>query len=103
VAWVATNRLAPGRPNLQLVASPAGGLLGGLVLAAVGGPAPGHWAGFGLVVGLVLGLASRSHDLIVTDVSEGQSRDTRPLKSTMLFGFGFALAVALQLQRWIAG
>ena len=102
VAWVAINRLAPGRPNLQFVASPVGGLLGGAVLTAI--QPPGPWLVLGGVTGFVLGLASRSHDLIVSDVITDRAAvlDDRPLKSTMMFGFGFVLAVVLQLWQWLA-
>jgi hypothetical protein len=108
VAWVAASRLWPGRPSLQLVASPLGGAVGGALATALGGDLPpGRWSLLGAMAGFVLGLASRGHDLIVSDVTDaGGDRaaraEGRPLKSTMLFGFGLVLAVVLPLQQWLA-
>jgi hypothetical protein len=91
IAWVSGHR-ATGRERLQLLASPLGGLLGGLAVAALVPGLPGQlMAVLGLGVGIGIGFGSRAYNLIVADVTGEQERQR---KGTMLFGFGLALALA---------
>jgi hypothetical protein len=90
VAWLAARR-ASGRVRIMLVAAPAGGAVGG-VLVPLLWPAvaiPGLPA-VSCAIGLGLGAGCRAHTLIVADVT-GEPEQQR--KGTMLFGFGVALAV----------
>jgi hypothetical protein len=90
IAWVLGRRTIQ-RERLQLLASPIGGLLGGIAVAALVPALPARllWP-LGLAIGVGLGFGSRAYSLIVADVT-GEA--TRQLKGTMLFGFGLALAV----------
>jgi hypothetical protein len=91
IAWVG-GRLALGRERLQLLASPLGGMLGGLAVAALMPALPrGLMVVLGLGVGIGIGFGSRAYNLIVADVTGEQERQR---KGTMLFGFGLALALA---------
>jgi hypothetical protein len=90
IAWVAGRRTLQ-RERLQLLASPLGGLLGGVAVAALVPTLPPHLlAPLGLGIGVGLGFGSRAYHLIVADVT---GEEARQLKGTMLFGFGLALAV----------
>jgi hypothetical protein len=93
ITWVVGRRLLK-RERLQLLASPIGGLLGGLLVGALAALPRVPLLLLGLGVGVGLGFGSRAYNLIVADVT-GQRE--HQLKGTMLFGFGLAVAIAYWL------
>lgn len=90
VAWLAARR-ASGLTRIMLIAAPAGGALGGVLVPALW-PAAALPAlpAVGLTMGLGLAAGCRAHTMIVADVT-GEPEVQR--KGTMLFGFGIAMAV----------
>ena len=86
-----------GGPGLTTLPGAVGGAVGGLFPPAGVGVAG---VAFGAVVGLGLSVGSCGHELIATDVLERKQRV--PMKSTMLFAFGFSVALGYHLIRYFS-
>lgn len=98
VAWVAARRLGAAGP-VHLPVATGAALLGMLLLEAVAPTGLALWqaALWGAAVGLGLAAGALAHALVVEDVCA--TREAHALKSSMLFGFAFSLALSFHLLR----
>jgi len=97
------DRLGRRTRLLQALSTVPGSMAGGVVaswLYLPGGAQRWEMVLFGAVVGAGLVVGSWGHEMIATDVLEREQR--APLKSTMLFAFGFSLALGYHLIRYLA-
>ena len=100
VTWVVLRKANP--PGvLRLLVAPLGGALGGWAISRFGGAlAVGPSILWGVIIGTGVGWGSEAFNLIVLDVA-GEKSDA-PLKSSMLFGFAFAAALAYHFVRYVS-
>lgn len=103
-AWAfARDRLGRKSSLLHALTTVPGATAGGAVASVwflPRGAQPWQMVAFGALVGVGLVVGSWGHELIATDVFDREQR--APLKSTMLFAFGFSLALGYHLIRYFA-